>query len=489
MTISLASFYALISTISFLAYWLIIVATTLRIVIKKQPTSAVVAWLLLIYILPIVGVILYFLLGEVHLGQKRIKRAVMLKPQINAFTQKLSAYPEIFTHKVSQVARPLFQLCQHQTGLGAISGNDITLYFTPDSIFDAIIQDIHQAQSNIEMVFYIWNQGGRADEIEQALIEASRRGIKCRIMLDSAGSRHYLRSEAVKHLRAQGVDVIEVLKVNLLRFMFRRLDLRQHRKMVIIDNHVSYTGSMNIVDPRFFKQDKAVGEWVDIMIRMVGPITTLMSSIYASDWELETGHRLELPQVLDFATPPEEAGHTMQLISSGPGYSENLIHQALLSAIYAAQKQIIFTTPYLVPSDDLLNAICTAAQRGVEIIIIVPKKNDSIMVQWASRAFFTVLLDAKVTIYEFNNNLLHTKSVLVDEQLSFVGTVNLDMRSLWLNFEITALIDDKQFSIDLKRLLDTYRVDSNIVDADLWASRPVWQRLVERLFYFFAPLL
>ncbi|OTQ75281.1 MULTISPECIES: cardiolipin synthase [unclassified Gilliamella] len=483
------SFHALVSTLIFLIYWLLIVSTTLRIVFKRRPTTYVIAWMLVIYILPIIGVLLYFALGEAHLGQQRAKRAQKMRPTITKFINRLSAFPDIFTTKVSQVSKPIFQLCKHQTGLDGIRGNHIELLSNTDVIFDRLIEDINNAHSNIEMVFYIWNEGGRADDVEQALIQATQRGVTCRLMIDSAGSRHFIRSNACQRMRDAGIVIVEALQVNLLRFMFRRLDLRQHRKVAIIDNYISYTGSMNIVDPRFFKQNKHVGEWVDIMIRMNGPVTTLMGAIYASDWELETGKYLALPQITDFAEPPEEKKHIMQLIPSGPGYTENMIHQVLLTSIYSAQEQIIFTTPYLVPSDDILHAICTAAQRGVEVIIIVPKNNDSLMVKWASRAFFSELLNGGVKLYQFNDNLLHTKSVLIDDQLSLVGTVNLDMRSLWLNFEITTVIDDAQFAKSLSTLLGQYLSKSDKVNIEKWKKRPIWQRIVERLFYFFAPLL
>lgn len=483
------SFHALISSLIFLSYWLIIVATTLRVVFKRRPTTYVIAWMLVIYILPILGVILYFALGEAHLGQQRVKRAQKMRPTITKFINNLSAFTNIFTSNVSQVSKPIFQLCKHQTGLDGIKGNHIELISKTDDIFDRLIKDINQATSNIEMVFYIWNEGGRADDVENALIQATKRGVTCRLMVDSAGSRNFMRSNANKRMREAGIIIVEVLKVNLFRFMFRRLDLRQHRKVAIIDNYISYTGSMNIVDPRYFKQNKHVGEWVDIMVRMRGPVTILMGAIYASDWELETGKHLALPQITDFAEPPEEKKHIMQLIASGPGYMENMIHQVLLTAIYSAQEQIIFTTPYLVPSDDILHAVCTAAQRGVEVIIIVPKKNDSLMVKWASRAFFSELLDGGVKLYQFNDNLLHTKSVLIDKQLSLVGTVNLDMRSLWLNFEITTVIDDPGFAQSLFTLLQSYLSNSDKIDINKWDNRPVWQHIVERLFYFFAPLL
>jgi cardiolipin synthase A/B len=483
------SFHALVSSLIFLVYWLIIVSTTLRIVFKRRPTTYVIAWMLVIYILPLVGVILYFALGEAHLGQQRVKRAQKMRPTISKFIHRIGDFSDIFTGNVSQVSKPIFQLCKHQTGLDGINGNHIELLSETNVIFDRLIDDINQATSNIEMVFYIWNEGGRADDVEQALIQASKRGVICRLMVDSAGSRHFIQTNASKRMRDAGIIIVEALQVNLLRFMFRRLDLRQHRKVAIIDNYISYTGSMNIVDPRFFKQNKHVGEWVDIMVRMSGPVTTLMGAIYACDWELETGKHLALPQITDFAEPPEDKKHIMQLIPSGPGYTENMIHQVLLTAIYSAQEQIIFTTPYLVPSDDILHAVCTAAQRGVEVIIIIPKNNDSLMVKWASRAFFSELLNGGVKLYQFNDNLLHTKSVLIDNQLSLVGTVNLDMRSLWLNFEITTVIDDAEFANSLADLLQKYLSNSDQIKAKTWNQRPIWQRVTERLFYFFAPLL
>ncbi|EIR77398.1 phospholipase D family protein [Yersinia pestis PY-32] len=227
-----------------------------------------------------------------------------------------------------------------------------------------------------------------------------------------------------------------------------------------------------------------------MMARMEGPVATTLGIVYACDWEIETGKRI-LPPPPDANIMPfeEETGHTIQVIASGPGFPEEMIHQALLTAVYAAREQLIMTTPYFVPSDDLLHAICTAAQRGVDVSIIVPRENDSMMVRWASRAFFTELLNAGVKIYQFEGGLLHSKSVLVDGQLSLVGTVNLDMRSLWLNFEITLVIDDDGFGADLAQVQDDYIARSALLDGERWNKRPLWHRVTERLFYFFSPLL
>lgn len=291
-------------------------------------------------------------------------------------------------------------------------------------------------------------------------------------------------------MRAAGIEFIESLKVNLMRFFLRRMDLRQHRKIVVIDNYISYTGSMNMVDPRYFKQDAGVGEWVDILVRMEGPVSTTLGIVYAFDWEMETGQRVLPPPPDSNIMPFEQAnGHTTQIIASGPGFPDELIQQSLMTAMFSARKQLIMTTPYFVPSDDLLHAICTAAMRGVDVSIIMPRQNDSFLVRWASRSFYSELLAAGVKIYQFEDGLLHTKSVLVDGELSLVGSVNLDMRSLWLNFEITVVIDDKSFGSDPTLVQYDYIARSTRLEIEEWEQRPFWNRVVERICYFFSPLL
>ncbi|MDN6449929.1 MAG: cardiolipin synthase, partial [Enterobacterales bacterium] len=428
--------------------------------------------------------------GELHLGKRRAERAKAMWPSTAHWLADLKSCKSIFATGNSEVAAPLFQLCERRQGIAGVRGNQLQLLTTSDDTLKALIRDIELARSNIEMVFYIWQPGGLADQVAESLMAAARRGVHCRLLLDSAGSVTFFRSPYPAMMRNAGVEVVEALKVNLMRVFLRRMDLRQHRKVVLIDNFIAYTGSMNLVDPRFFKQDAGVGQWIDVMARMEGPVATTMGIIFSCDWEIETGKRI-LPPEPEYHSLPfeEESGHTIQVIASGPGFPDELIHQALLTSVYSAREQLIMTTPYFVPSDDLLHAICTAAQRGVDVSIIVPKKNDSMMVGWASRSFFTELLEAGVKIYQFEGGLLHTKSVLVDGQLSLVGTVNLDMRSLWLNFEITLVIDDDGFGADLACVQDDYIARSTLLDHADWLKRPLWQRVVERLFYFFSPLL
>ncbi|WWO98702.1 MAG: cardiolipin synthase [Candidatus Dasytiphilus stammeri] len=487
--------HSFISRLILLLYGLLIGTAVFRILMKRRTVSSSLAWLLIIYIIPFIGIIAYFTLEELYLGKRRAKRAQIILPSITQWIKEFKNYKNFFALKNSEVAHQLFQLCELRQGIAGLKANKLNLLTSTDDIVESIIQDIQLARNNIQIVFYIWQPGGITNTVADALIMAAKRGVHCRLMLDSAGSRSFFQSSLVSVMRNAGIEIVEALRVSLLRIFFRRLDLRQHRKMVLIDNYIAYTGSMNLVDPRFFKQKAKVGQWIDLMVRMEGPITNMMGIIYSCDWELETGNRI-LPSHLDLdihksifysSSPPSE--HAIHVIASGPDYPDYMIHKALLTAIFSARHAIIMTTPYFVPSEDLLHALCIASQRGVDVSIIIPYCNDSILVDWASRAFFTELLEAGVKIYQFEGGLLHTKSVQIDGQLSLIGTVNFDMRSLWLNFEITLVIDDNNFGNDLSFIQENYLTSSRRIDVKSWLRRPYWQRILEQLFYFFSPLL
>ncbi|VFP83221.1 cardiolipin synthase [Candidatus Erwinia haradaeae] len=486
----LTTSYTIISWLLVFSYWFLIVGITFRILIKRRSVPFAMTWLLIIYILPLVGIIAYLSLGELHLGKCRSERVRSMWPSMAIWLKNLHSIQHLCSTKNSDIAQPLFQLCENRQGISGITGNQLQLLTNSNVTLRTVVRDVQQACHNIEMVFYIWQPGGQADEVAEALIAAAQRGVRCRLLLDSAGSVEFFRTEWPGRMRRAGIDVVEALPVSLLRIFLRRMDLRQHRKVVLIDNYIAYTGSMNLVDPRFFKPHTKAGQWVDLMARMEGPIATTMGIIYSADWEMETGKRILPPTPdanLTLLKPHND--HTILVIASGPCFPDNMIHQAILTAVFSARKKIIITTPYLIPTDDLLHAICIAAHRGVDVSIIIPRYNDSFLVRWASRAFFSELLEAGVKIYQFEGGLLHSKSILIDGQLSLVGTVNLDMRSLWLNFEITIVIDHHEFGSKLARIHNHYIAQSCLVDARCWLQRAYWQRIIERLFYFFSPLL
>ncbi|RXJ74869.1 cardiolipin synthase [Veronia nyctiphanis] len=485
-------FFQIVSWAGLFLYWLLIASVTVRVVFRRRAPGVSIAWLMVIYILPILGVFLYLLVGELNLGKKRAERAKAMFSSFESWLRKLRACTNHAPQLLNQQSRNVSDLCFHRLGIPALAGNSMELKDNPAKILSAIETDIASAKTHINMVFYIWYPGGDADRVAQAICDAAHRGVAVRVMLDSAGSKEFFKSPWPSEMRDAGVELIEALSVSPLRMFFRRLDIRQHRKIVVIDNNIAYTGSMNMVDPRFFKQNAGVGQWVDIMVRLTGPAVPVINSVFSWDWEVETGIR-DLPPLPECDVAAEKATaddpHAIQVIPSGPGMPDGVIQQVLMLAIHQAQRSITITTPYLIPSESLLNALRTTAERGVKVNLIIPAKNDSLMVDWASRSFFSELMLSGILIYRFDGGLLHTKSVVIDEEFCFIGTVNLDMRSLWLNFELTIAVEDPEFCQQLVELQKSYTHKSEILDFDMWQKRSVVNKPIEQFFYMFAPLL
>jgi len=469
----------------------IIVLVSFRVITKRRSASISLAWLSVIYTLPFAGVIVYVIFGELYLGKKRVQRAEVM---LASFTQLINQCAARYRIKSAPDSRelviPLRELVDRRFQMPAVTGNQLTLLTSPHGILEQITADINSATHVVYLEFYIWAAGGKADLVALALIEAAQRGVDCRVMLDSVGSSQFFKSHWPKQFEQAGIHLIEVLPVGPMRIFFHRQDLRMHRKLITIDSNVGYTGSMNLVDPQVFKQSAGVGEWVDIMVRMQGPIIPITRSLLEWDWEMETGDSLvdsPASKCRDSATFAECS--QVQVIPSGPYFDDDNIHQVLVSAIYLAQTSLILTTPYFVPDEALQSALRTASARGVKVQIILPAKNDSRMVDYASKGFFDELLACGVEIYQYQHGLLHTKSILVDNELCLVGTVNLDKRSFWLNFEVTLLIDQSPFIAELYQLQLSYIAHSHKVCLNQWRQRSRLQRFLESLFYLFNPLL
>ena len=286
------------------------------------------------------------------------------------------------------------------------------------------------------------------------------------------------------------MDVREALPVGLFRSFVGRTDLRVHRKIVVIDGHIAWTGSMNLVDPRFFKQNSGVGEWVDAMVRLRGAVVAPLAATMISDWILETNETLdELIAAAGLRLVEPEGPADIQVIPSGPGETDDGLLQMILALIQCARKELVLTTPYLVPDDSLLRALRGAAARGVSVRLVVPEKVDSFLTRYASRSYYNDLVDVGVKIHQYRGGLLHTKSITVDSELSMFGTVNLDMRSLWLNYEVSLFVYDVDFATRLRELQQSYLDDSLLLDPQDWQARPLPIRLLEDTLRLFAPVL
>ncbi|MGV6989186.1 cardiolipin synthase [Testudinibacter sp. P80/BLE/0925] len=469
--------------------WIFSVGITARLAFKKQAVSITLAWLLVIYIIPLFGIIAYLLLGEIKLGRRRAESFKKLAPLYKNWFGSFDQCSNLTLSNQNLRFKPLFSLSRHRVGIPCVLGNELHILDTPQNIIKAMIHDIGQAQHSVYMTFYIWADGGLVNDVMTALIQAAKRGVKVQILLDSVGSKKFLGSKNIRYMRESGIRIEEALHANLFRMFFRRIDLRQHRKIVVIDEQIAYTGSMNMVDPRYFKQNAHVGQWIDIMVRIEGPVSLILQGVHNWGWQMETEEDVSLlPQCPILQHKPDDS-HGVQILPSGPGFPEDMMIQSLLLAISSARRSITITSPYFVPSATIASALATAAIRGVEVQLILPQKNDSFLVEWASRTFFDELLEAGVKIFRFKCGLLHTKSILIDSRLALVGTVNMDERSFMLNFEVTMIVDDLGFGQEVEALQQGYLVQSDLMDMAEWSKRPIYKRFFERVFFLFSPLL
>ena len=329
-----------------------------------------------------------------------------------------------------------------------------------------------------------------ANEVVAALLRAAGRGVACRVLLDAVGSAPFLKGHLLEQLKAGGIEVAAALPVSWISVFKARPDLRLHRKIAVIDDAIGYTGSLNLVDPRFFKQDAGVGEWVDAMVRLEGPGVLALNALFRWDWEMETGRDLDAQAPT--GEPPaalRPAGSDVQVIPSGPGRTSNSIYQILLMAIYTARREIVITTPYFVPDEAVTTALLTAAERAIKVTIILPERNDSRLVHYTSRSYFDEMLSAGIQVFGFKGGLLHTKSVVIDRRFALFGSVNLDVRSFWLDFEVTLGIYDPDFTQRLLALQDKYIRNAVAVDLKTWRQRPRMETFLENMARLASPIL
>lgn len=470
------------------AHWTIVIALSVRVILRRRSVGVSTAWLTLIVLVPLLGAIAYLMFGELRLGRRRERRAIELADRYTSWVRQMTTHiadPAKFDADLVSITQQAHRI----GGLPAMDGNDLVILDGCESVLRAIIEDIDAAERSIDMEFYIWEEGGTADDVLAALVRAAERGVSCRVLLDSIGSGRFLAGRSACDARRAGVRIVEALPARVLRTLRRRQDLRLHRKIIVIDDRIAYTGSLNIVDARTFKQTAGVGQWVDIMVRMRGPAVAQLEASVLYDWEIETGEDLIEHYGIEPGRGAVPGSSVVQAVASGPGARSTAAYHTLLSAIFAARERLVITTPYFVPDETIEAALFCAVERGVDVTIIVPRRSDSKLAQLAGFASFGPLLDAGVHVALFNGGLLHTKAVAVDDRLALVGSVNLDQRSFWLNYEITLAVYDSGFVTRLNALLGRYLEDCDTIDADEWRQRGIVRRFCENTVRLFSPLL
>lgn len=447
--------------------WMLRIGFAIHVVMRRRSIGMSLSWLMIVLLFPFIGPAVYLFLGHNWLGIMRSKWAARMPQHYQAWKARQAEW--VYDDWPERHGDPaqLSRIIAAASGELPLGGNKLKLLDSPRAIFASMIDDIDHAQSSCNMEFYIWEVGGWADKFCESLRAAAARGSKVRILVDAVGSRGFLRSRQCADLRAAGAEVRAALPVWPLRALFYRFDLRMHRKTLIIDDTIGYVGSQNIADPKIFRHGAGFGQWVDAMVRLVGPAVDSLSMVFFEDWhfeqsDFETANQWESVRPV----PAAEGIVPVQVVPAGPGIDSEAIVQILLNAIYMADQQLTITTPYFVPDESLQRALISAARRGVEVTLVVPQKVDSRLVRLASRPFLRELARAGVVVAEYHRGMLHTKSITIDHDTSFFGSLNLDPRSLELNFELMIAVFDDTFTRDLVALQKEYVAQSNILSAN-----------------------
>ncbi|WP_245622349.1 cardiolipin synthase [Devosia epidermidihirudinis] len=456
---------------------LVTLAVCARVLLRphRDPASRI-AWLVVVGVIPVVGVLAYLFLGEVRTGsrQRRELRGQTL----------LREWPEEIERLLPDRHRNLFRLGQSINGFPPVAGNSAALLADSNAAVDAMVADIDGATRQVHVDFYIWLADGNGIKMVQALCRAAQRGVTCRALADDLGSRVLVRSAHWQAMRDAGVDVRRALPIGnpLLQAFTGRIDVRNHRKIVVVDGSVTYCGSQNCADPDFLPKAK-FAPWVDAMVRFEGPIVQQNQALFAADWALATHERLE---DLD-SVPPAPAGTSMPAlaIGTGPTVRYSAMSEVFESLFFAARRQLVVTTPYYVPDEGLQSALCACAYRGVETILILPERNDSWIVAAASHSYYADLIRAGVKIHEYVGGLLHTKSITMDGEVTLIGSANLDRRSFELNFENNILVYDEALTQSVRQRQMDYIDHSKPVtaeDVDAWPMhRKLWNNAIATL--------
>ncbi len=472
------------------AHFALQVVLSLRIVGQARPTGETLSWIMVIFVFPVVGILAYLMFGELRLGRRRERRFLQLYPPIIRWLATLPERRLVDWSRLDDEFEPIAKLCEKTIGVPAVGGNQVELISQWFDLFERIIADIDAAERTVHLEFYIWEPGGIADEVVEALFRARERGVVCRVLVDAMGSRAFLRSEFPRRLRQAGAEVRIALPGSLWRTLVVRFDLRQHRKIAIIDGRIAYTGSSNMADPRLFKRDADVGQWIDAMIRVEGPAVEALAITFLSDWYVDGNDTLEELQATGDAAPQPLRGNcALQVMPTGPQLARGSVEQVLITSVFSARREVVLTTPYFVPSESLSMALVAAARRGVKVILVMPARIDSRLVRYASGAFKAELLEAGVHIALFGDGLLHTKSVTVDGAHSLFGSVNLDPRSFRLNFEILVAVYNHELTSKIRELQQSYIDRSQLLDLTAYQARPKMRQTLENFARLMGPLL
>jgi len=455
--------------------WVIRVAALLVVPQRRAP-SAARAWLLFIFFLPWPGLLFYSLIGRAYLPRRRFDVQRQIYETIRRIEPRALTGEVVVAPEVSPELLPALRLAEQLSEFPVVGGNRFELLPAYDAAIDSVIADVDAAEHYVHMLFYIFENDDAGARVAAALVRARQRGVVVRVLMDAIGSRGGLKGIA-PGLRAAGAEVLSVMSLRLWGPNAARFDLRNHRKIVVIDGRFAFFGSQNIVSAHANRG--LINE--EMFVRASGPIVRHLHAVLLGDRYLETG---DLPPESDSLAPAERSETPTglaQVVPSGPGYNEGTAEAVMIALMYGALSRVVLTAPYVIPSEAFLSAMCSTARRGVIVDLIVDQESNKPLVQLAQQSYYDIMLRSGVRILRHTGSFLHAKHLSVDDEVALIGSSNLDIRSFALNAEVSVLIYDRSVVADLAQVQQGYMRHASPVTRDERRQMPFGRRALENL--------
>ena len=463
------------------------IPVAIMIILEKRSPFKTIAWILVLILVPVIGLVFYLFFGQEYRKQKLFsRRGIKSLSRLRKLSIKqLREFEHADLHLSENVneKKNLIRLLLNNSDSLLTTGNQLKLLNNGNETFDAIFKAIKSAKHHIHLEYYIFEDDIIGNQVKKLLIEKSREGVEIRIIVDDVGSWS-LKKKFFKELRESGIEIYPFMEVRFPR-LTSRVNFRNHRKILIVDGITGFTGGINIAD-RYVVGKPKIGQWRDTHLQITGDAVAAMQVVFAADWYFVINENLRREKY--FLPLTEGEGTPVQISASGPDSDWESMEQAYLAAILNAQKYVYLTTPYLMPPQTLVTALKTAALSGVDVRIIIPEKSDAITPKWCSFSYVEQFLEAGIKIYFYQKGFIHSKTLMIDDVFSTIGTTNLDFRSLETNFEINAFIYERKFTrLMLKYFINDLR-NSREIKLNEWTKRPWYFKLRESLAHIVSPM-
>jgi cardiolipin synthase A/B len=476
--------WATISALIGILGWIIAILMLFIVPVNRKPSSAT-AWLLLIFLLPYFGLVLFLLLGSPKLPKKRRAEQHNMSELISKEVTETRIQPELAAFLEPEIPpryQPFVKLNTNLASLPAIGGNAVELLPEYNAVFARIAQDIDGAQKFVHVEYFATSRDEETEAIFAALERAASRGVKVRMLMDHLGSRKYPSfKEMQERLTAAGIEHHISLPLHWFGAKYTRIDLRNHRKIVVIDGHTGYTGSQNLIKRNYFRKDAIYYD--ELVARISGPVVVELEAAFATDWYCESGILLTRQTAPEIAIDLQPAGEVLcQVLPSGSGFEDENNLKLFTALIHAAQHKLVITNPYFVPDDALMTALTSAAQRGVDVTLVNSEASDQFLVSHAERSYYEQLLKAGVKLFRYKEPiLLHSKHITVDDDIAVIGSSNMDIRSFILNLEVTLICYAPSVVADLREVEARNLTRSNAVTLKEWEARSTSEKFYENI--------